>query len=123
MALVQTSPGLICVFQRRVPVAASSATIAQESAVCSFGLSGVGRGGAVLTSVPKYRVFDSGSYDGVDQTLLVAGPDSKRAFPQSPSTSTGGSNFSGGGPTSYFQTIFPVCGWSATRKPRPVLPG
>lgn len=38
----------------------------------------------------------------MDQTLLVAGPYSNVYFPQSPSSSTGGSSFSGFGPTSYF---------------------
>ena len=89
----------------------------------SFGLSGVGCRGAVFTSVPKNSVLVSGSYDGVDQTLLVAGPDSNLCLPQVSSTTTGGSSFSGFGPMSYFQTILPVLGSSATRKPRPVLPG
>src|SRR5438552_12333818 len=99
------------------------AAIAQESSVCSAGLSVVGFRGAVFTSVPKNNVSESGSYDGVDQTLLVAGPYSNLFVPQEPSTTIGGSNFSGFRPTSYFQTSLPVFGSSATRKPRPVLPG
>jgi hypothetical protein len=34
----------------------------------------VGWRGAVFTSVPKKMLFVSASYDGVHQTLLVAGP-------------------------------------------------
>src|ERR1700751_3207307 len=108
MAFVHTSSGLICVFHLRRPVAASSATTAQESSVESFGLPGVGLRGAVFTSVPKYRVFVSGSDDGVDQALLVAGPWSNRCLPHDSSTTTGGSSASGFGPTSYFQTTSPV---------------
>ena len=88
-----------------------------------FGSSVVGWRGAVFTSVPKKIVLDSASYDGVHQTLLVAGPYSNVCLPQAPSTTTGGSSFSGFGPTSYFQTTLPVFGSSATTKPRPVLPG
>jgi hypothetical protein len=57
----------------------------------------------------------------VDQTLLVAGPDLNVYLPQASERTTGGSNFSGLGPTSYFQISLPVFGSSATRKPRPVL--
>src|ERR1051325_32889 len=99
------------------------AAMAQESSVWSAGFSGVGFRGAVFTSVPKNNVLDSGSYDGVDQTLLVAGPYSNLFVPQELSTATGGSSFSGLRPTLYFQTTLPVLGSSATRKPRPVLPG
>ena len=61
MAFVQTSPGLICVTHRGFPVCTSSATMAHDSGVCRFGLSGVGRRGAVFTSVPKKSVLDSAS--------------------------------------------------------------
>src|SRR5438477_12013726 len=98
------------------------AEIAQESSVWSAGLSDVGLRGAVFTSVPKNNVWESGSYDGVDQTLLVAGPYSNLFVPQEPLTTIGGSSFSGLRPTSYFQISLPLFGSSATRKPRPVLP-
>src|SRR5262249_18247760 len=123
MELTQTSSGLICVFHRSLPVAASTAAMAQENSVYSLGLSAVGCRGAVFTSVPKNSVLVSGSYDGVDQTLLVAGPKSNLCFPHVSSMTTGGSSFSGFGPTSYFQMILPDFGSSATRKPLPVLPG
>src|SRR5262249_56234947 len=100
----------------------ASGTTAQGSGVCRAGLPGVGRRGAVFTSVPKNRMFDSGSYDGVHQTLLVAGPDSNACLPQGSSMTIGGSNFSGFGLTSCFQTILPLAGSSATRNPRPVQP-
>ena len=74
IALVQTSPGLICVTQRSLPVCTSSATTAHDSRVCSRGSSDVGRRGAVFTSVPKNSVPDSASYEGVLQIVLVAGP-------------------------------------------------
>src|SRR5262245_22252944 len=122
MEFVHTSPGLSWVFQRRLPVAASRQTTAQESSVNRSGLSLVGCLGAVFTSVPKNSELLAASYVGVDQTLLVAGPDVNLHSPQSLCTTTGGSSFSGLGPTSYFHTILPVCGSTATRKPRPVLP-
>ncbi len=53
MALVQMSPGLICVTHFSVPLRTSSAMIAHDSGVSRRGSSGVGRRGAVLTSVPK----------------------------------------------------------------------
>src|SRR5581483_8043000 len=117
------SPGLSWVLHFRLPVAASRQTTAHESSVARLGFSFVGRRGAVFTSVPKKSVLDSGSWVGVDQTLLVAGPFSNAYLPQSPSTTTGGSSLSGLGPTSYFQTSFPVFGSSATTNPRPVVPG
>src|SRR5262249_14743303 len=101
---------------------ASTATMAHESSVWRLGLSGVGWRGAVLTSVPKKIVLLSASYEGVDQTLLVAGPYSNRCLPHELSTTTAGSSFWGLGPTSSFQTIRPVSGSRASRKPRPVLP-
>src|SRR5204862_203139 len=55
--------------------------------------------------------------------LLVAGPYSNLFVPQEPSTTISESNFSGFRPTSYFQTSLPLFASSATRKPRPVLPG
>src|SRR5688572_21368056 len=122
MELVHMSSGLSCVFHRSFPVRASIARIAQESCVWKLESSGVGRLGAVLTLVPKKSVLVPGSYEGVDQTLLVAGPCSKVYWPQESSTTTGGSYFSGFGPTSCFQAMLPVAGSSATRKPRPVLP-
>ncbi|MEJ7638508.1 MAG: hypothetical protein WKF75_11180 [Singulisphaera sp.] len=109
--MVHTSPGLSWVFQRRLPVAAS-APRPRRSPPWRAGSSGVGRLGAVFTSVPKYRVLVSGSYEGVDQTLLVAGPNSNACLPQGSSTTTGGSSFWGLGPTSYFQAILPVAGSS-----------
>src|SRR5437764_8705145 len=111
------SPGLVCVLHLRWPVAASTAASAQESDVWRAGLSGVGFRGAVFTSVPKNKVLVSESYDGVDQTLLVAGPNSNLHLPQEPSTTIGGSSFSGCGPTSCFHTTLPVLGSRATRKP------
>jgi hypothetical protein len=57
--------------------------------------------------------LDSASYDGVHQTLLVAGPNSNVCRPQASATTTGGSSRSGFGPTSWFQAILPVAGSSA----------
>src|SRR5262245_535098 len=122
MEFVHMSPGLSCVFHFRLPVRASRHTTAHESSVLRLGFSGVGCRGAMLTSVPKKMLLDSASYVGVDHTLLVAGPCSNLCFPQSSSTTTGGSSFSGFGPTSYFHTTLPVRGSTATTNPRPVLP-
>ena len=74
MALVQTSPGLICVIHFLLPSLTSSATTAHDSPVHIRGSSDVGRLGAVLTSVPKKIVPLSASNDGVLQIELVAGP-------------------------------------------------
>lgn len=122
MALTHMSPGLSWVFHRRWPVAASRQTTAHESSVCRAGLSGVGCRGAVFTSVPKNSELVSGSWVGVDQTLLVAGPEVNRNLPQPACTTTGGSSFWGFGPTSNFHTSLPDFGSTATTNPRPVLP-
>src|SRR5688572_10714514 len=122
MPLFQMSPGLICVTHFSEPSRTFTAITAHDSRVSSRGLSLVGRRGAVLTSVPKNIVPDSASYEGVLQTLLVAGPKWKTWSPQLSLIVIGGSNGSGLAPTSYFHTIRPVCGSSARTKPLPVQP-
>src|SRR5881394_470619 len=108
MPLFHTSPLLICVIHFSEPSPIFTAITAHDSRVSSRGLSFVGRRGAVLTSVPKKIVPDSASYEGVLQTLLVAGPKWKTWSPQLSLIVIGGSNGSGLGPTSYFHTIRPV---------------
>src|SRR5262245_23448587 len=122
MAFVQTSPGLICVTQRSLPLRTSTTMTAHDSRVWRLGLSLVGRRGAVLTSVPKKIVPDFSSNDGVLQTELVAGPKWKTCSPQLSLILMGGSSASGLGPTSYFHTTLPVFGSRAMTNPRPVLP-
>src|SRR5690242_16089194 len=104
MASVQTSPGLIFRTQRSLPSRTSRATTAHDSRVSRRGSAAVGRRGAVLVSVPKKTVPDAASYEGVDQTVLVAGPEEKTWLPQLSLMVTGGSSGWGLGPTSYFQT-------------------
>ena len=84
------------------------AMTAQPYLVSSRGSSAVGFRGALLVSVPKKIVFVAASYDGVDQTVLVAGPKWKTCSPQLSLIVIGGSSGSGFGPTSYFQAILPV---------------
>src|SRR5262245_63873940 len=122
MALVHTSPGLICVAHFSVPSRTFRAMTAHDSRVCSRGSSLVGRRGAVLTSVPKKTVPDSSSNEGVHQTELVAGPKWKTCSPQPSLSLIGGSRGSGLGPTSYFHTTLPVFGSRAMTNPRPVQP-
>ena len=75
MALVQTSPGLICVTHRLGAVAdVERDDRARLARVTAAGRRLVGRRGAVLTSVPKKIVPVSASNEGVLQTELVAGP-------------------------------------------------
>src|SRR5262245_41146085 len=122
MALVHTSPGLICVTHFSAPLRASRAITAQDSRVDIRESSAVGRRGAVLTSVPKKIVPESASNEGVHQTELVAGPKEKVCLPRPSSIVIGGSRGSGFGPTSYFHRTLPVSGSRAARKPRPVQP-
>ena len=84
------------------------AITAQAYFVSSRGSSFVGWRGALLVSVPKKMVFVAASYDGVDQTVLVAGPKWKTCSPQLSLIVIGGSSGSGFGPTSYFHAILPV---------------
>src|SRR6516164_311367 len=118
----QTSPGLIWVTHFSEPSRASMAMAEQAYLVSSRGSSLVGCRGALLVSVPKKMVREAVSYDGVDQTVLVAGPNWKTWSPQASLITTGGSRRSGFGPTSYFQMTRPDCGSRAMRKPRPVKP-
>src|SRR4051794_13522900 len=110
MALVQTSPGLICVTHFSAPSPTARAMTAHDSRVSGRGSAAVGRRGAVLTSVPKKIVPDPASNEGVDQTELVAGPKKKTCLPQLSTIVIGGSRGSGLGPTSYFHAIRPVVG-------------
>ena len=74
MALVQTSPGLICVTHRSLAGVHVERDDGARLARVQPGVVGVGRRGAVFTSVPKKSVPDSASYEGVLQIVLVAGP-------------------------------------------------